>query len=251
MRKAVGLVLPLCLALIACQPKVVESKNDDPNSPQRRTKAAELNTQLGIGYLRQGDRIRAKKKLLYALELSPKSASANAGMGYYMEKTGDKGRAQKYYLNAINYSGGSGAQLNNYGAFLCRQGNYGQAEEYFLRAVKDVRYVHSAGAYENAAMCAEQIPNYAKAKRYYTKALEQDPDRKVSLKGLLSIAKKQGTTRDQLTIMEHHATLVYNDAQLLREALELAEKEKQTPLADFYQRRLFAMNRTKNTKRGA
>lgn len=154
-------------------------------------RAAMYNTQLGLAYLAQGDRPRAKRKLLMALDEDPKSPHVNAAMAYFMEKTGAMSEARLYYRKAVRIAPRNGAQLNNYGAFLCRNGQYALAEAYFLKAVKDVEYEHTAGAYENAGLCAVAIPDYAKAKKYFTQALEQDPSRQESLYQLVNIEMKR------------------------------------------------------------
>src|SRR5690242_7983555 len=110
-----------CLLLQACIHNK-ESEKLSYKKPDLR-KAASYNVQLGLGYLKQGDRPRAKKKLLTALEQEPTSADVNSAMAYYFEQTGEQNQAEKYYLKAITLSGNKGAQLNNYGAFLCRQGD--------------------------------------------------------------------------------------------------------------------------------
>ena len=58
------------------------------------SKAASYNIQLGLGYLKQGDRPRAKKKLLTALKQEPNSADANAAMAYYFEQTSELEQAR-------------------------------------------------------------------------------------------------------------------------------------------------------------
>lgn len=240
------LIGALCVCMMsACTKQPNPSNHNNPNNSSQKDRskeAAALNTQMGLRYLNQGDRIRAKRKLLYAYQLAPNSAPVNSALGYFMEQSGDKDKAKHYYQQAMKYSQNSGAQLNNYGAFLCREGLYTEADSYFLKAVKDEQYLNSAGAYENAGICASAIPNYALAKTYFKKALEQDPDRRQSLSELIAIAKKEQNSKEILDYIEHHVTLVYNDPALLREALELAKKEHKTPLADFYQKRLLALN---------
>jgi type IV pilus assembly protein PilF len=161
--------------------------------PTRALQAASYNTQLGMAYLKQGDRPRAKRKLLTALDLAPNSADVNAAMAYYLEKTGELKEAYSYYQKALSLAPKSGAQLNNYGAFLCRLGQYKEAEAYFLKAVKDVHYVHTAEAYENAGLCAAAIPDYPKAEYYFKRALKHDPKRRQSLHELVILKQPLGS----------------------------------------------------------
>ena len=178
------MVRSICLLLAV---SLLQSCQQAQNSSYQE--AALYNTQLGLAYLKQGDRPRAKRKLVTALAQAPDSPSVNAGLAYFMEQTGEMKRAAFYYRQAMLLAPGRGAQLNNYGAFLCRRGHYRVAETYFLKAVNDAQYEHTASAYENAGLCAMAIPDYPKAMHYFRKALEHDPLRKQSLNELVKIEK--------------------------------------------------------------
>lgn len=185
--------------------------HDEPrmvkNNPPDLKRAAMFNMQLGLGYLQQGDRPRAKKKLLIALKQEPKSPEINAAMAYYLEKASELSQAKKYYLKALTLSSYSGIQSNNYGAFLCRHGEYKMAEEYFLKAVKDPHYIHTAGAYENAGLCSLLIPDLPRAKQYFTKALNQDPSRRQSLYELVKIEQQKGHQKRALKLLQKYPNL--------------------------------------------
>ena len=56
-------------------------------------KAAQLNVQLGLGYLQRQNVERAKTRLLKALEQAPNSPIALDAMAYYLEVTGDQENA--------------------------------------------------------------------------------------------------------------------------------------------------------------
>ena len=226
-----------CLLLQACQHK--EDDKDITNRDQLNlNKAATFNMQLGLGYLKQGDRPRAKKKLLTALEQDPKSADINAAMAYYLEQTKEQEDAKKYYLKAISLSGNSGAQFNNYGTFLCRQGEYTKAESYFLKAVKDSQYIHTAGAYENAGLCVLAIPDDEKAKFYFNKALNQDPSRRASLYELVKLESKAGHDELAFQLVQQHPDLVLDDAIFLDLAKNLANKVGKYEIAAEYENSL-------------
>ncbi len=159
-----------CISLFftvqACQYNSEEKIENEKRLHNKRD-AASYNIQLGMGYLKQGNTERAKKKLLTALEQAPQSPDANGAMAYFLEKTGDTAEAKKYYLTALKQAPRKGPQLNNYGTFLCRTGDYVNAEKYFLQAVQDTNYVGSAGAYENAGLCAESAGKTDKAVHYF------------------------------------------------------------------------------------
>jgi type IV pilus assembly protein PilF len=199
------------------------------------SKAATYNVQLGLAYLKQGNRPRAKKKLLTALEQAPKSPEVYSAMAYYFEQTNELTQAEQYYLNALALAPKKGAQLNNYGAFLCRQGNYKEAEGYFLRAVQDLHYIHTAGAYENAGLCALSVANTEKARVYFTKALNQDPSRKASFYELVKLEAQNGHNAEAYTLLRQYPDLVLNDRIVLTLAKEIAIKVGQYEAALEYQ----------------
>lgn len=224
-------LMPLIIALLLLQSCQVLNKSKTHD-------AASYNTQLGLAYLNQGDRPRAKRKLLTALAQAPDSPEANASMAYFLEKCGDMERAAVYYRKAMALAPKNGAQLNNYGAFLCRRGQYSQAESYFLKAIDDVQYIHTAGAYENAGICAAAIPNYTKAKMYFVKALEQDPSRRQSLYELVKIEVKLGHESAAVTYLQKYPSIVLSDPTLLALAIKVAHKAGMFTLEANYKLRL-------------
>ena len=226
-----------CLLIQACQRH--EDNRDIINKGQLDlTKAAVFNMQLGLGYLKQGNRPHAKKKLLTALEQKPNSPDINAAMAYYLEQTNDLEHAKKYYLKAISLSSNSGAQLNNYGTFLCRQGDYKKAEDYFVKAVNDPQYVNTAGAYENAGLCVLAIPDEEKAKFYFNKALGQDPSKNESLYELVKLESKEDHHDKALDLLQQHPDLVLNDKMFLALAKDIARKAGKYQLAAEYENTL-------------
>jgi type IV pilus assembly protein PilF len=134
---------------------------------------------------------RAKRKLLQALEQEPNSIPALDAMAYYLENTGDNKSAEEYYLRAIQVSAVDGKAHNNYGAFLCRNKRYIDADKQFMLAVQDPAYLNTAEAYENAGLCAEQIPDANKATAYFQKAIANDPSRAASYLELSQLTYNQ------------------------------------------------------------
>lgn len=226
------------MLLQACQQKMLWHTEQ---ITQKQNEAATYNTQLGIAYLQQGDRPRAKRKLLTALKLAPHSASVNAAMAYYLETTGEVQKARTFYKKALSLAVNSGAQLNNYGTFLCRLGRYKQAEGYFLNAVKDVNYINSAGAYENAGLCLAAIPDYSRARDYFVKALKHDPKRKQSLYELVKIDLKQNQVDVALKQLRNYQEVTMNDASLLAMAIEATHKLGKTQAEHAYRQRLMKL----------
>ncbi len=198
MKKTIGIALLTgCFILSGCQKKMDTVSESEKQI--KYAKASEFNVQLGLAYLKQGDRGRAKIKLMTALEESPKSSKAHGALAYFFEKTGDIARAQQFYLKSIALAKSKGASLNNYGAYLCRRKQYIKANEFFVKASQDLSYLNTSGALENAGLCSLEIPDKSMAKFYFKKALEQDPKRYQSTYQLAKMAMDEKRYKDVIS----------------------------------------------------
>lgn len=194
--KKIILYLFFSLTLTACA----------TNQPAENLAAAGYNVQLGLGYLAQGDRARAKEKLLRAVDLAPDAVDPYLALAYYYQKTAHLKAADIAYQQALAIAPDAGASNNNYAAFLCANGDYQQALKYFQYAIDDVYYTQTASAYENAALCAAQIPDMNAAQTYATLALQQDPMRAhVWLKLSTLMAQQDDPTQALEFLARYHA----------------------------------------------
>lgn len=172
--------------------------------------AANYNVQLGIGYLQQGDMARAKQKLLLALSQAPDWAQAQGAMAYYLENTGDNSLAEKYYLKALQLDPKSGQMQNNYGAFLCRMKRYPDSVQHFMIAVQDTNYLNTGEAYENAGLCAMQIPDQVRAAQFFQQAIQHDPRRVNAYLELAQINFNQNNFTQAQQYFNQYAALTPN-----------------------------------------
>jgi len=160
---------------------------------QKKKTVASINIQLGMAYLEDKDMQRAKEKLLLALEDAPNLPEAQYSMAYFYEAIGDPKQANTYYQKAMALAPHRGDTQNNYGTFLCREHHYKAAISHFDLALQDPAYLDTAGANENAGLCAQQIPNDRLAYHYFKRAVMQDSNRPTSLYNLakLNVKMKQ------------------------------------------------------------
>jgi type IV pilus assembly protein PilF len=170
----ISLVTTLFLSACAAPPSTTQDQLP-PDALTNNPTAATYNTQLGVAYLQQGDVSRAKSKLLLAQQQNPASPEVWDALAYYYQSTGDNTQADKYYIKAISLAPKNGSTLNNYGAFLCQQRRYKESVSYFIKATQDSSYINTAQAFENAGLCAEEIPDKAAAETYFTRALANNP----------------------------------------------------------------------------
>jgi type IV pilus assembly protein PilF len=189
MRKKIyyAIVTLALAALTSCT-----SMSREPAEDSKDVSAAKINIQLGMQYLQMHDVERAKQKLLLALQEAPALPEGWYSMAYFQEATGNKILANKFYLKAVNFAPKRGDTQNNYGTFLCRAGHYASAVHRFELAVSDPNYLEMAAAYENGGLCALKIPNQVLAAQFFTKALQQDLNRPISLLELAQLNYQMG-----------------------------------------------------------
>ncbi|MCH9770658.1 MAG: type IV pilus biogenesis/stability protein PilW [Gammaproteobacteria bacterium] len=166
-----------CLLLTAC---VTSETINNKHKVVDPTAAANANINLGLQLLKNKKVAQAKATLLKAVKEAPNLSASWYAMGYFMEVTGNEILANQYYLRAVKLDPISGASRNNYGTFLCRHKHYKAAVKEFIKATKDIAYLQTASAYENAGLCSMLIPDYGNAISYFKKAIQNDPNRRTS-----------------------------------------------------------------------
>lgn len=168
-KKRIAVFLALLFALAACSGPGHRSEAEHPKQ------AAVYNSQLGNGYLAQGNLEWSKIKFEKALEQDPDLAQAHAGYALLMSRLGETGKARKHFKRALKLDPYSSTTLNNYGIFLCGQNHIEDAEKQFMAALKDPLYKTPEYAYTNAGRCSMKIPDYNRAEGYFGKALQINP----------------------------------------------------------------------------
>jgi len=173
-----GAIVLLAL-LSACQAPggVREDSNDDVATEVRSTnKLAEINTQLGVEYMKEGNFETALKKLQKAIDIDSNYPRAYDVLGLLYTRLGQAKDAEQNFKHALELAPKDSSILNNYGQFLCSQGNATQGQELFARALKNPLYTTPEFAYMNAATCAAEVQHDTKAaKEFLRQALEKNP----------------------------------------------------------------------------
>ncbi len=143
--------------------------------PSNPRSAADLNAQLGLAYMEQGENEEAMKKLQHALEIDSRSTNAHHYIAELYQKLGQNREAEEHYRKALSLTSTDPMLLNNYGVFLCRQRRLDEAQEKFLAAAKQPFYRTPEVAYNNAGLCAREMADEVKAEEFFRKALHLNP----------------------------------------------------------------------------
>lgn len=171
------------------------------------SRAAELNTQLGLRYARDGYYPLAKQKLERAIEERRDYAPAHAALAYVYSQTGADELAAKEYRRALALDPDNPDTQNNFGAFLCARGKGAQARDYFRRALAHPDYSTPAAAWTNAGVCARKMNQPAVAREDFENALRADPDFAQALEQLAILSFESGHYLRARGLERHYAKI--------------------------------------------
>jgi type IV pilus assembly protein PilF len=145
------------------------------NAPTRKSDAARINVQLGLGYLQQGNLAIAKEKLERALSEDPDSADVHAALGLLDEKIGKDKDADREYHRALSLAPQDPSMLNNYAVYLCSHGREVEGVRYFEQAATNPLYRTPWAAYTNAGVCLRSAHHDAEAAQRFVRAQQSNP----------------------------------------------------------------------------
>lgn len=177
------LILPLTLGLFlaGCSATSDIDKN-------RSKRAAEINAQLGVEYMRQERYEVAKLKLEKALEQDPDNVDIYHYMAELYRRLDEFDIAQSYFDKALAKDENNSALLNNYGVFLCDRKQYAKAIESFEKVLKNPVYQRKDLVYENMGVCYLRQGNLLLAEKYLNKAYSSNPSLPVTTLNLAQLS---------------------------------------------------------------
>lgn len=180
------LALLLVVSLSAC---TTTGGPDENASPE---KAAKYNSQLAVGYMRQGRMNLAREKLSRARKQAPHLPVVHNTLAFYYIHLNEPDKAEKQYKLSLQYKPDDPETLNNYGAFLCSHGKPRESLQYFARAADNLNYSTPDSALANAGLCAKKIPDDKLAAKYFKRALAVNANQPQALWQMGLIAFKHG-----------------------------------------------------------
>lgn len=203
----------------------LDTQYKDGQSKQKT--AADLNAELGAGYIRNGRYDRALAKLQKALKFDPNHALAHNYLGVLYGRLDQDDLADKHFKRSIELDPNSSTALNNYAIFLCEQGKYDDAQTQFKKVFNNPLYMNRAGSYQSAAFCADLKGDYAQSEKLYREALELNTEMPQSLLGLSRIYYKQGDYDFAWNYFERFDAISAHNADSLWLGINILNKLKQ------------------------
>lgn len=166
--RRLSISLTLAIALSACN-QANTRQEEQTHSP------AEVNVELGLLYMREGQKSIALEKFQKAIEQNPNLPAAHNAIAVLYENLGETDKADSHYRRALSLDPKDSQAHNNYGSFLCKEKRWDDAEEHYLKAAANPLYETPELSYTNAGTCAFTAKDVAKAEKYWRKALELNP----------------------------------------------------------------------------
>jgi type IV pilus assembly protein PilF len=168
--------------------------------------AAVVLTQLGVGYLRQGNYEAAMNRLKRALGRDSDYAPAHSAIAVLYEQLGKEEDAGDHYRRAARLAPKDPGILNNYGRYLCQQKKYRDAERSFAKALDDPLYPERELLYANAGECALKQKQYDKAETWLRKALEINGRISSALVGMAMLMAEKQNYMSARAYLERYAS---------------------------------------------
>jgi len=177
---------------------------------QNPEEAAQLNMQLGIGYLRQGDWQSARVKLERAVELDSENVVSHRALGLVYQELGDMEGAERHFRRSVSLDSKDPDALNGLAVFLCRdeQGR-DEALGLFDRALSiplSSAFSNKAMLYTNAGICMKGR-DLTRSEDYLRAALAEDPQFAAALLQIADVTFKRGNALQSRAFMERHLAI--------------------------------------------
>ena len=224
----VAAVLSLCAPLAGAQ----EKQSD-------REKAAAINAELAITYMKQDNLRAAREKADKALEQNSRSPEVQMAAGFVYDRLGEDKKAGGHFEQAVKLGGKDNPDvLNNAAVFQCRKGSKKRGEELFLQAAASPLYRMPEVAFTNAGHCARADGRAKDAERYFRQALARNPNMPDPLLSLADIQHEAGNDMQARAFVQRYHEAAPATAQSVWLGYRIERGAGDSAAAEEYARRL-------------
>ncbi len=229
------MVLVATLGLVGCVTTEVTGDAPPMANPKE---AAQINQELGIAYLRQGNYELARVKLEKAVDGDPRLATAHSALGLVYERLGAIDEAEDEYRRAARLAGDDPSVLNALGVFLClRRNEPDDALRYFDRALKYPLYPNRVMLFTNAGVCARKV-DLKMAEDYFRQGLALDLTSSELLLQLSDVSFRQGNYLQSRGFLERYITTIGVSPAVLWLGVQIETALGDARAAEIYGQRL-------------
>ena len=204
-----------------------------------REKAAAINAELAITYMKQDNLRAAREKADKALEQNSRSPEVQSAAGFVYDRLGEDKKAGAHFDQAVKLGGKDNPDfLNNAAVFQCRKGNKKRGEELFLQAAASPLYRRPEVAFANAGHCARADGRPKDAERYFREALARNPNMPDPLLSLADIQHEAGNDMQARAFVQRYHEAAPATAQSVWLGYRIERGAGDGAAAEEYARRL-------------
>jgi type IV pilus assembly protein PilF len=228
--------IAVVLILGAC----VSSVNNETHSDRvkKRQSAAQINTQLGIAYMHDGNLALAKEKLEKALREGPDEPAVHSAMALLYDRMNKPQQADGEFREALRLAPQDPDILNNYAIYLCRTGRTDEGVKQFLDAAQNALYATPAVAFTNAGVCLRTAKHYDQATEQFRKALAARPNFGEAAFQLIDTDFALGKLKDARSLLDSYLGAFDPTPDLLLIGVRVARAQGDRMAAERFWRRL-------------
>lgn len=185
-------------------------------TPSDNARAAQINAQLGLGYLQRGQKQAAAEKLARALEQDPDLALVQHANALLQDALGELDAADRHFRRAVDLDPKDSEARNNYGAFLCRQKRTDAGVAMLEQALTNPLYATPEFAWSNIGQCRRQAGQPEAAEAALRKAVQINPRHASAWLQLAETQLQLGQARQaQSSLQRYHELAPRGPASLL------------------------------------
>ena len=163
------------LALIACVVLTTGCVSVPVGNKWSIGSRVDIQTRLGLSYMKLGRLEPAALALGRALALAPNDSRANHAMALFQLRISDRAAAEPYFRQAVDTDNDNFSARNDFGGYLCQSGRMEEGLVQFDSALRnpynDRLYISQLGA----GACYVRILNWKEAEGYFFLALVGRP----------------------------------------------------------------------------
>lgn len=195
------LAMLVLLLLAATPPAEAQTRARDEDS---MVKAARLNAQLAVAYLKQNDVVAARDKIEKALQQNSHDAGVQSSAGLVYERLQEPDKADTHYSAALRLAPNDPDMQNNYAVFQCRRGKWDKGLKLFEQAARNPAYSNPEVSYANAGVCARGAGNLQRAEDLFRKSLNIRSDYPDALLQMADLSLERGSAMAARAFLERY-----------------------------------------------
>lgn len=236
LRFAGALSALLCLA--ACAGTGGGGSEGGGIRPSEMSNVGQSNLRLAYSYLSSGKYDLALDRAKRGLRADPDSPDLYVALGMIYARIGDPAQAGANYARAARLGGDRGDILNVHAVWLCEQGQRAEANALFDRAVKDLLNRERGKTLYNAALCAQQAGDRAKAEALLRQSLEIAPEDPVALATMARLQFEQGNLLGARAFLQRREAVGESTPELLELGARIEEAAGDAAAAARYRKQM-------------